>query len=388
MQKWSATMRRPRGPMMLLGALLALVIRPGLAAPKPTPAQLCAVAKFAAIRNKIAGEFRCYATATNKGSAVDGACIGKVVEKFNAAFAKAEAKGGCFFLFPGFGDAQAVEGDVDTCVATVAADEPGTPVMGRFWHLGAGEDAFVCRTVQIPFDLYITGFRNVSPPGTYEMIVTLSDQANEVGDYDCTLGTTLGRQGIYASGINTGDLVFPPGFGVHVRAGEYVNVTLHVANTAQTDMSGDSTVLPMIGAPADVVDEAEMAFAGTLNIDIPSDGVAHIAQGGCNAPQDEQILALWPHLQATGTHATLTVTHAGTPRMVLDVPFTVTDQPIYPMTPPVAVQTGDQIQAVCTYVNTTGSTEHYGDSARDEQCFIGMYRSPVIPGGNVFDCVN
>lgn len=131
-----------------------------------------------------------------------------------------------------------------------------------------------------------------------------------------------------------------------------------------------------------------MAFAGTLNISVPSDGVPHIAQGGCNAPQDEQILALWPHLQATGTHATLTVTHAGTPRMVLDVPFTVTDQPIYLMTPPVAVQTGDQIQAVCTYVNTTGSTENFGDSTRDEQCFIGMYRSPVIPGGNVLDCVN
>lgn len=81
---------------------------------------------------------------------------------------------------------------------------------------------------------------------------------------------------------------------VHVKSGDYVNMTLHVVNGGTQDLSGVSGVLVSTTSAAHVTNEAEMAFAGTLNISLPNDGQPQIAQGGCNAPADHQVITLWP----------------------------------------------------------------------------------------------
>lgn len=70
------------------------------------------------------------------------------------------------------------------------------------------------------------------------------------------------------------------------------------------------------------------------------------------------------------------------------MPFTLDDQAVYPQVPPLVIHQGDQIQVICTYVNNTSSTVNFGDTSTDEQCFVGMYRYPVIAGTNLFSCVN
>jgi hypothetical protein len=100
---------------IILGLVLALLASSvALAA---DPAAVCAAAKRKAAAKKAYGKLKCAAKAASKGIAIDPACLAKVETKFQAAYAKAEAKGGCLTT----ANANDVEATVDACVAAVRA---------------------------------------------------------------------------------------------------------------------------------------------------------------------------------------------------------------------------------------------------------------------------
>jgi hypothetical protein len=221
------------------------------------------------------------------------------------------------------------------------------------------------------------------------MVVTTTSTTPLTGDYDCTAATNLLEgQGVYASGIGTPDFALPSGVAVHIGAGEFLTLNAHVRNGGTQDLTGVSSVLVSTTTANHVANQAELAFGGTLNISIPADGITHTATGGCNAPADHHIVALWPHLQAIGTNVSVVVTDAGVPRTVLNMPYSLDDQVISDLVPSQFIRSGDQIQATCSYVNNTSQTVHFGDSTNDEECFVGMYRYPPLAGTSMLSCVN
>lgn len=283
-------------------------------------------------------------------------------------------------------------------IVTAAPSNGWTTLISRSWTLGAGIDVYRCRSIQLLTDMYITGFRAISPPGDYWTVLTVSDSAPNgvTGDYNCNAGTgTIGLKGLYAAGLGTNDLVFPPGVAVHLKAGQFVNMNLHVVNSTGTAVTELSGVQVQTASAADVTDEAEMFFAGTTNINVPSDGQTQFATGGCAAPQDYHAFALWPHMHGLGTRIELIKTHHGVSETLLDTPYALNAQLVDPLTPPVLVSQNDQLLVQCSYVNNSGSTVQFGDTSTQEQCFLGIYRYPVLPidvpsfpSGTLFECVS
>ncbi len=94
---------------IVLGALL--IGQP--AAAKSDPAAKCSATKVQAAGKKAGAKLKCWAKAVKKAIAVDPLCLGTAEEKFDAAYAKIEAKGGCLTN----GDAPAIEALVDSFVA-------------------------------------------------------------------------------------------------------------------------------------------------------------------------------------------------------------------------------------------------------------------------------
>ncbi len=214
-----------------------------------------------------------------------------------------------------------------------AAVPPGwVKLVSRSWSLTPGLEGYRCTRVQIQQDMWVNGFRALSPLGTHHEVVTIDPSDSQVGDYDCSAASgTLNGQMVYASGIGTPDLIFPTGVAVHIPAGTWINLNLHLFDTTDNTLSDESGVLVQTIAQADVVHEADMTFSGTLSISIPSDGQTHVAQGGCNAPTDWHVFALWPHMHQIGVHQSLVVTHSGSPTTMLDTPFSFMEQKDYPM---------------------------------------------------------
>jgi hypothetical protein len=270
--------------------------------------------------------------------------------------------------------------------AAIDADIPAgwTMLISRQWTLAAGQQTYKCTRMQVATDMWINGFRSLQPIGTHHEVVTIDTNDTPVGDYDCNAGSgTLAGEMLYAAGVNTDDLVFPTGVAVHLAAGTWINLNLHLFDVSDNTESGMSGVLVKTIDPASVVNEADMTFSGTFNISIPADGQPHQAMGGCAPPVDWHVFALWPHMHQLGTHQTLTVTHGGVVTTELDQPYMFTEQRNYPMAETI-FHAGDQILTTCTYVNNTGMLVSFGDSSTAEMCFTGLYKYPA--GGNTFSC--
>ena len=266
---------------------------------------------------------------------------------------------------------------------------PGfTMLVQRGWSMTSGTEGYRCVRVQVPEDMWITAFRSLAPLGTHHSVLTISTTSTQLGEYDCNAGT-LDTQMLYAAGVGTDDNEFPPGVAIHVAAGTYVNLNLHLFNTTENTLTGTSGVLVKTIPQSQVVSEADMQFSGTFNITVPADGMPHVATGTCAAASDFHVFTLWPHMHQIATHQRLTVSGA-TNATLLDVDYAFTDQKNYPMADTL-VHAHDTITTTCTYVNPMldangqpNQTVKFGDSSTAEMCFTGIYRYPA--GGNLFAC--
>ena len=104
-------------------ALLALVPLTASAHTAVSPGAKCAAAKQKAAVKKVAAKIKCFQNAAAKSVPVDADCLGAAEEKFDAAVAKANKKGGCVRT----GDATAIEAAADTCITDIRNETPTEP---------------------------------------------------------------------------------------------------------------------------------------------------------------------------------------------------------------------------------------------------------------------
>jgi hypothetical protein len=265
-----------------------------------------------------------------------------------------------------------------------AASAEWTQLIGRSWTVPAGSaDTYKCTRIAVTQDVWVSGFRAIAPLGTHHTVVTISNNGSQLGDYDCQVGS-LDLQMLWASGVGTKDLVFPDGVGMKLKAGQFINLNLHLFNASDAPLSGTSGIEIKPIEQAKVQHEADMMFAGSMNISIPSDNQPHDVSGGCTVNTPYNVFTVWPHMHQHATNQTLEITQSGVVKKVLDnVPYNLNEQINYQIEP-MPLTAGDKIKTTCTFVNNTGTELRFGDSSNEEMCFTGMYKYPA--GGNLFQC--
>ena len=122
--------------------------------------------------------------------------------------------------------------------ATTAADV-WHDVAGRSWTMPGGAEGYVCFVAHVTSDEYLTGFRLASPsPAQNEVLLTVSDIADDRGRRSTAIRARSTGDLIYAASRGTDPIEFPAGFGVHVAAGQYLLLNIHVNNPADTQRHG------------------------------------------------------------------------------------------------------------------------------------------------------
>jgi hypothetical protein len=252
------------------------------------------------------------------------------------------------------------------------ASIPWTPLIGRTVTMPGAAEGFKCTRIAVPSDLYITGFRTTAK-SVVRALVTVSAGAGTSGDYDCSAGS-LDNVLIYASSVGTDDFNFPAGFGIHVLAGQFLNLNLHVVNTAADAVTETDQILVRAGIASDITTPTEMVLLGTFQINIPNDGVTHTATGYFHTGE-QQLLALLPLMQTHGVHQNVTRVDSSGTQTILDIDFDPTMQVYHPLSQ-VYLHTGDTLNVVCSYINTGSGTVNYGEAWDNETCFSAMYLAP------------
>jgi hypothetical protein len=259
-------------------------------------------------------------------------------------------------------------------------------VAGRSWTMPAESEGYVCFAVHLTSDEYLTGFRLVSPNAAQrEVMLTVSDTPVTEGAFACNPGS-LGPHLIYAASGATGPIEFPAGFGVHVRAGEYVWLNIHLDNAGDASVTDSTRVEARIGTAADVTTPIDMEMAGTFLINIPPDGLVHTATGVCYTSEDDHLLAFLPLMRSAGTHQTVSIRSDSATQVIFDQNFDLQHDDYTQPATPITVDSLNRLFTVCSYVNNGSGTLAYGESARNESCFAAIYRYPTSATGTLYDC--
>ncbi|MEJ7604125.1 MAG: hypothetical protein WKG01_40040 [Kofleriaceae bacterium] len=273
---------------------------------------------------------------------------------------------------------------IDAGIDAPPIEDGWTELIGRDWTISPNaDDTYKCRRIQMTQSMWISGFRAIAPFGTHHTVVTISS-GGQTGDYDCSV-LNLDSQMLYASGVATDELLFPPDVAIQVSAGQYININLHLFNATDDPISGHSGILVKT-SETEPVHKADMMFAGNMNFSIPW-GDDRLVEGGCVSTEaDYHVFTLWPHMHQFAKHQKVTATPKGRGQLTLhDDPYTFLEQRNYPMAE-LFLPKDSQIHVTCTYNNNTNPKVEipFGDSSNEEMCFTGMYKYPA--GGGLFQC--
>lgn len=280
------------------------------------------------------------------------------------------------------------------CGTDAMSDDTGTSdyvrLIGRSWSVDPGTyNLYKCVRLTATRDMYITGFKADAPAGTHHTVLTLASDDNHTagpdGEYDCNV-STMGLLMLFASSVGTEPLVMPDGVGLAVKAGQQLHLQIHLANTGDEPLAGETSILVKSqDRPPEQV--AEMVLAGKFNFTVPPIAVPYDVVGGCVADREYSVFSVWPHMHQLGQHQKLLVIANGATTTLLDRPFVFGEQNYYMQAPVMPVHVGDEVRVTCTYFNTTGQPVSWGDSQTAEMCFTGLYRYPVL-GQGVFHCTD
>jgi hypothetical protein len=251
------------------------------------------------------------------------------------------------------------------------------------WELSPNEETTYCQRVTLTEDVYFRAIRALNPPGTHHTATTVGAPSTFAPDgltRDC--GSALSPQGIFGSGVGTDQVIYPPGVGLRLRAGQQVLLNLHVYNASNEPLRGTSGTEVVVAEPSEIEHVAESLLAGPTYFSLPAGQTTKIA-GKCTFTAPGTLFAVQPHMHKLGVHMKgVAQTAAHGEVMLHDGPFDFENQVVVPIEP-LAMEPGDVVDVECTFDNVTGRTVTLGESSDTEMCFLVLHRYPAPSQPNV-----
>jgi len=249
------------------------------------------------------------------------------------------------------------------------------------WTMPMQDAGIRCSTLPITQEMWIDGFRPgtaMSPANDHQLLIVT---ANTTCSGTQPLGTD--DELIYAVGLGSnGQLELPTGTAVHLvpsTTSTPLNLMLYddIANETASTITGTSSIeVHLVDDPTTVAHDVDMVLGGD-DLVAPANG-QYVANGPCapavSTGYQWHLVALWPHMHESGTHATVTV--GGT--TVLDTAYSYLQEQTY-VIPDTLVDTGAEVVVGCTIDNTYAQELTYGEVAPESEVFTGPppYRNTV-----------
>lgn len=183
---------------------------------------------------------------------------------------------------------------------------------------------------------------------------------------------------IYGNGVakNNVTLDLPTGSAFKLAGDTQLLIQLHLLNPSTKDRTEKSFVnLHFVDDPESRVGAGIFAV-GTNTIDIPAGAKDYSVENGCVLERDLDVFALFPHMHQHGTRIALYAgaTEADAQLVYERNPWSFGDQTMDPKL--LSLKKGTYVRATCSYDNDGQSPVTYGESSKDEMCYMVMFMTP------------
>jgi hypothetical protein len=251
----------------------------------------------------------------------------------------------------------------------------------------AGGELYKCQNFANPFggqQVDIKTYELAMNAGSHHMILFYSQGATDGPVVDCPQGGL--QTGPFTFGAQSRNVTqtYPDGVGATIPGDMGFMLNAHYVNPGSTAIQAAVKVTMFVAAPGSVAQHAGVLQYILTSISIPPTGQPVTVTGTCAQMQDMNLLWTSSHMHQGATN--FIATSGGT---TLFQTAQWSDPPTATFSPPFLLKAGADITWSCTYVNNTGSTLTFGESAlTDVMCNSGSTFYPVPDVSNpVIQCL-
>ena len=255
------------------------------------------------------------------------------------------------------------------------SDQSVTLTMGPFTVPG-GSEVFKCQTFANPFgakDVDIKEYEEHMTEGSHHMFAFFSSGATDGALEDCPNGGLEYHPYPFSAQSPDATLTYPPTVGSHIPGSMGFMLNAHFVNATASAFQATLTVTFHLALPGAVTQYAGVVFMNNVGIAIPPGQTPVTATRTVNMPQDMNVIESSSHMHQRATDFVAT---SGSQQLYTTQSWSSPTASFY--NPPVHLASGSPVTWSCTYVNDTGQTLTFGESAQTNvMCIYTMQFYPV-----------
>lgn len=234
--------------------------------------------------------------------------------------------------------------------------------------LEAGEERYLCFAKTLDEGLVVNGYSSAVDPFVHHLIFSRARAPETEGFAECDVAFRNNWETLFISGAGDTTLEFPADAGHQLTQGTQLVVQMHLLNVAESPVEGAVTIHMRRSSIANPRPVSSYIF-GTAAVELPPQQTSEVV-GTCAPRQQVQLIAAFPHMHLLGTSLSFEV---GTPDGAMQEvfkrdPFDFNEQRIEKLD--VTVAAGNPTRVRCTFNNTLDETVGYGESTRNEMCYL------------------
>ncbi|NUN16523.1 MAG: hypothetical protein HUU55_23095 [Myxococcales bacterium] len=270
------------------------------------------------------------------------------------------------------------------------------------WTMAPGKETTKCviKKLDNKDEIWVSQIRTKLNPGSHHMIVYLTETTQEqTSPFNCTPFTETIAETTFPlmiTQIAEETLTFPPHIAFRFKPGQMIRIETHYLNYYPNDIVAHGDVHFDTIAKEDVVSEANMIFYGTPDFKIPAFSEAQTPWMFLDIFAGAKVFAMTGHTHAFGTNVEIKLAQNINDKSGEQIyppegtEFSWSEPPVAYFDPPLKFGQGEGFAYRCSWVNTSGKSVGFGESAGEEMCFFWAYYYPsqgyrlCINPGNLF----
>jgi len=238
--------------------------------------------------------------------------------------------------------------------------------------VNANQEIYMCQDFANPFkgmQADIVSYELHMSTGSHHMFAFYTANATNGTIAACAAGGLQFAPYTFTAGSPTAIETYPDGMGATIPATTGFTINAHFINTGTTALTGNVALTIYVAKTGEVTQHVGPIFLNQALLSVPPTNQPSTSTASFSLPQDVNLLLGASHMHKRATHF---VSTASTGQMLFETTQWSEPAPII-YSPALHLASGTTITWSCTYVNDTGSTLTFGESAQTNVMCISEF---------------
>lgn len=248
----------------------------------------------------------------------------------------------------------------------------------------AGAEVYKCQNFVNPFggaDVEVKQFESHMTAGSHHLLVFYKNGLTSSGPLGSCSGLEFAATP-YGSQRRDDLLTFPPGVAAFIPGTQGMRFQSHYLNATDKDITASVAVTFHKALPGTITDHAGVLFFVNTDLKIPSTNMPFTLQKTCPLTVPVNIIQSASHMHQ---HAVGFTASSDTSMIYQTREWNEPTPAVF--APPLHLEAGSSITFGCTWVNNSGATLTFGESAMtNEMCIFTAQFYPIVGKSNVIPC--